>query len=134
MNIEQALKLALIAACPDVGARVTALKLAAGTAMPALTYQRLAPDNQVLAHDGGTALHNASFQVVIWSATYEDAKAVVAQVKTLDGYRGALPSTGTVPATALSCQYLMVQDDQDDTDTTINAQKVILRVKVMWKA
>lgn len=94
MTLEEGLVTFLKAFSPAIaGGRIHPLELPQGTALPAVTYQRISgPRVRTLSGPGGKA--RARIQLDGWANTYAEAKALATQLRqALDGYKGLM---GTV--------------------------------------
>lgn len=96
-----------------VGSRIYPLILPQSPLLPAVIYQRVDAAREG-THDGPSGLAHPLFQLSCWALDFDQARAVVAQVRlALDGY------TGTVGGVEIEAIQSGHEDDQYEQDTKI---------------
>lgn len=112
-----------------VSTRVFPHSLLQGSALPAVTVQRIS-GAPLYADDGEVGLDNPRMQVDCWATTYAGAKTLARAVKSrLSAFYG---TTGGV-----DFHYILLDNERDDREAGANNAAYIYRVSldiIVWNA
>lgn len=106
-----------------VSTRVFPLSRLQGSALPAVTYQRIS-GAPLYADDGEAGLTEARLQVDTWAETYSAAKTAARAV--ID----RLSAVRDVTQSGVTFRYIMLDDERDFREEGANAAQYLYRVSM----
>lgn len=106
-----------------VSTRVFPLSRLQGSALPAVTYQRIS-GAPLYADDGEVGLTEARLQVDTWAETYSTAKTAARAV--ID----RLSAVRDVTQSGVTFRYIMLDDERDFREEGSNAAQYLYRVSM----